>query len=76
MLGFVGLVTPHLASYLCSSRSRSTAFITVLAGMDLVLLSDLLARTVIMPGELPAGVFMAAVGVPFFIFLLIRRARR
>ena len=76
LLGFVGLVTPHLASYLCSSRSRSTAFITVLAGMDLVLLSDLLARTVIMPGELPAGVFMAAVGVPFFIFLLIRRARR
>ncbi|MBO8436902.1 MAG: iron ABC transporter permease [Spirochaetes bacterium] len=75
LLGFVGLVTPHLAEYITAGRSCRKALVTVLAGMDLVLIADLLARTVIMPGELPAGIFMAAVGVPFFIFLVVRRAK-
>ena len=76
LLGFVGLVTPHIALFISGGgRSRRAMLLCLLIGPLLVLLSDLLARTVASPGELPAGVFMAAIGVPFFIFLLIRRAR-
>ena len=76
LLGFVGLVTPHLALHLSGGGSRRTLILSMLLGPLLVLLSDLLARTAVKPSELPAGVFMAVLGVPFFIFLLIRRARR
>ncbi|MBO8469346.1 MAG: iron ABC transporter permease [Spirochaetes bacterium] len=75
LLGFVGLVTPHIARFISEGESRKTLLLTVVIGPLLVMLSDLLARTVVMPGELPAGVFMAIIGVPFFLFLLIRRAR-
>ena len=76
LLGFVGLVTPHIALFISGGgRSRRAMLLCLLIGPLLVLLSDLLARTVASPGELPAGVFMAAIGVPFFIALLIRRAR-
>ncbi len=75
LLGFVGLVTPHIASFISGGEGRKTLLVSIFAGPVLVMLSDLLARTVIMPSELPAGVFMAAIGVPFFIYLLIRRSR-
>lgn len=73
LLGFVGLVTPHAASFLTSGNSRRTLILSALIGPSLVMLSDLAGRTVISPSELPAGVFMAIIGVPFFIFLLLRR---
>lgn len=73
LLGFVGLVTPHLARFLTGGGGRRTLAASALAGAVLVLLSDLLARTLVSPGELPAGVFMAAIGVPFLIILLTRR---
>ena len=75
LLGFVGLVTPHLANFLTGGDGRRTVVMCALSGPTLVLLSDLLARTVVAPGELPAGVFMAAIGVPFLVYLLTRRAR-
>ena len=74
LLGFVGLVTPHIASFLTTGRSRRTLILSALTGPSLVMLSDLVAHTIISPSELPAGVFMALIGVPFFIFLLLRRA--
>ena len=74
LLGFVGLVTPHVASFLTSGNSRRTLILSALIGPSLVMLSDLAGRTVISPSELPAGVFMAIIGVPFFIFLLLRRS--
>ena len=73
LLGFVGLVTPHAASFLTSDNSRRTLILSSLIGPSLVMLSDLAGRTIISPSELPAGVFMAIIGVPFFIFLLLRR---
>ena len=75
LLGFVGLVVPHVASFLCPGGSRRTLTLSLLAGPVLVLVADFLGRMVIRPSELPAGVFMAMVGVPFFIFLLTRRSR-
>ena len=74
LLGFVGLVTPHAASFLTSGNSRRTLILSSLIGPSLVMLSDLAGRTIISPSELPAGVFMAIIGVPFFIFLLLRRS--
>lgn len=75
LLGFVGLVTPHIASFLTAGKSRRTLVLSALIGPSLVMLSDLASRTIISPSELPAGVFMALIGVPFFIFLLLRRDR-
>ena len=75
LLGFVGLIVPHVASFLCPGGSRRTLTLSLLAGPVLVLAADFLGRMVIRPSELPAGVFMAMVGVPFFIFLLTRRSR-
>lgn len=75
LLGFVGLVTPHIASFLTAGKSRMTLVLSALIGPSLVMLSDLASRTIISPSELPAGVFMALIGVPFFIFLLLRRDR-
>lgn len=75
LLGFVGLIVPHVASFLCPGGSRRTLTLSLLAGPVLVLVADFLGRMVMRPSELPAGVFMALVGVPFFIFLLTRRSR-
>ena len=75
LLGFVGLVVPHVASFLCPGGSRRTLTLSLLAGPLLVLVADFLGRMVMRPSELPAGVFMVLVGVPFFIFLLTRRSR-
>lgn len=75
LLGFVGLVIPHLARFLSGGEAGKSMVTASLAGPLLVVLADLLARTVISPGELPAGIFLAIVGVPFFIFLLVRRKK-
>lgn len=75
LLGFVGLVTPHIAFFLSSGKSRQSLILSSLIGPALVTLSDLLGRTVLSPSELPAGIFMAVIGVPFFIFLLLRRLK-
>ena len=75
LLGFVGLVIPHLARFLSGGEALRSLVISALAGPLLVLSADLLARTVISPGELPAGIFLSVTGVPFLIFLLVRRKR-
>ena len=75
LLGFVGLVIPHLARFLSGGEALRSLVISALAGPLLVLSADLLARTVISPGELPAGIFLSITGVPFLIFLLVRRKR-
>lgn len=75
LLGFVGLVTPHIARFLTGGKSVSLISVCALAGPVLVMLADLLGRTLFAPSELPAGIFMALLGVPFFIVLLLRRRR-
>ena len=66
---------PHLARFLSGGEALRSLVISALAGPLLVLSADLLARTVISPGELPAGIFLSITGVPFLIFLLVRRKR-
>ncbi|MBU6421331.1 MAG: iron ABC transporter permease [Gammaproteobacteria bacterium] len=71
-IGFVGLVIPHLLRLVSGSDHRLLLPGAVLAGGSLLMLADTLARTVIAPEQLPAGVVTAAIGVPVFLYLLNR----
>lgn len=71
-IGFIGLVIPHLARRLIGGRHRWLMPISMLMGAELLLVSDLLARTLIPPMELPAGVLTAVIGAPYFFWLLVR----
>ena len=73
LLGFVGLMVPHIARRLVGRDIRILTPACSLAGASLVILSDLAARTLFSPAELPAGILMAALGAPFFLYLLFRR---
>lgn len=74
LVGFVGLVVPHVARAMTGARHRSVLLVAALAGAGLVVVADLVARTVRAPAELPLGAVTAIVGVPFFL-LLLRRFR-
>lgn len=71
-LSFVGLVAPHLARLLVGEDHRRLLVVAAGIGALLVLLADMLARTVAPPLELPAGVLTALIGAPYFLFLLTR----
>ncbi|WP_422699878.1 FecCD family ABC transporter permease [Dendrosporobacter quercicolus] len=72
LLGFVGLVVPHAARLLIGSDYRYLLPAAALLGIGVVTFSDMLARTVLAPVELPVGIIMAFVGAPFFLYLLRR----
>lgn len=75
LLGFVGLVVPHIARKLVGADVRSQLVVCALVGAALLLLSDLVARVAFAPAQLPVGIVLAAVGAPFFLFLLIKSRR-
>lgn len=72
---FVGLLAPHMVRLLCGPNHRLLLPASVLSGALLVLLADIVARTVVMPAELPIGVITAILGGPFFLALLLRERR-
>jgi len=73
VIGFVGLVVPHLIRQIQGSDYRRLIPSSALLGASLLLAADLLARTMVSPAEMPIGIITAVLGGPFFIFLLIRR---
>ena len=73
IVGFIGLVVPHLARLLFGSDYRKLLPACALLGGTVLVLSDSLARIVIVPEELPVGVITSFLGAPFFIYLLKRR---
>ncbi len=73
MIGFVGLITPHIVRRLFGSDFRILFPMSMISGASLLMISDTIARTVLAPGELPVGVLTAAMGAPLFLFLLHRR---
>jgi iron complex transport system permease protein len=75
IVGFVGLVTPHLLRLIAGPDHRLLLPASALGGAVLLLAADLAARTVVVPAELPLGVVTALVGGPFFLFLLLRTRR-
>ena len=70
LIGFVGLIVPAIARALGTRTSRATVVASALAGGTLVVVADLIARTVLRPTELPLGAVTALVGVPFFLWRL------
>ncbi|SEK63769.1 iron complex transport system permease protein [Atopomonas hussainii] len=72
MIGFVGLVVPHLMRLLLGPDHRTLIPASMLAGASLLLLADVLARLLVAPAEMPIGVLTALIGAPFFLYLLVR----
>jgi iron complex transport system permease protein len=72
-VGFVGLVTPHIVRLWLGSDHRVLAPAAALLGGTLVVVADLLARTVVAPRQLPVGALTALIGVPLFLVLMRRR---
>ncbi|MFY0544426.1 FecCD family ABC transporter permease [Brevibacillus sp. H7] len=68
-IGFVGLVTPHLARYLVGIDTRWVFLYSGMLGAMILLAADIGGRFIAMPAELPIGVMTAFVGVPFFIYV-------
>jgi iron complex transport system permease protein len=72
LIGFIGLVVPHLMRLLVGPDHRVLLPASLLAGASLLLLADLVARLLLAPAELPIGIVTALIGAPFFLYLLVR----
>ena len=75
VIGFVGLVVPHIIRLLLGPNHRWLLPGSALLGAALLSLADLAARLVVEPQELPVGVLTAVLGAPFFLFLVVQRRR-
>ncbi|WP_339835828.1 iron ABC transporter permease [Paenibacillus sp. FSL R7-0272] len=71
-IGFVGLIAPHIARKLVGRMFGSLLLVSGFVGALLVCTADLIARTVFLPMDIPAGVFTAGIGAPFFLYLLFK----
>lgn len=76
LIGFVGLVVPHLVRLMLGADHRRVIPASMLLGGGLLLIADVVARLVIAPAELPIGILTALLGAPFFLVLLMRAQRR
>lgn len=75
LVGFVGLIVPHVARALVGQDNRWLLPLSVLLGGGFCLGCDILARVLFIPYEIPVGIVMSLLGSPFFIFLILRRKR-
>lgn len=76
LLGFVGLVVPHIARRIVGNDTKSLIITGTLSGAALVVTADLAGRMLAKPSEIPVGITMALIGAPFFMVLLMRRKHR
>ena len=76
MIGFVGLVTPHLVRLFIGPKHKLLIPGAALLGAIILSLSDLIAKSIIAPAQLPLGVITSAIGAPFFIWLIINQKKR
>ncbi|WP_413332920.1 iron ABC transporter permease [Brevibacterium sp. GP-SGM9] len=72
VVGFAGLIAPHLARFLVGSHHRRVIPVSLLIGAALVCLADTIGRTVVAPAQVPAGLMIALIGAPYFVWLLKR----
>lgn len=76
IIGFIGLVSPHIARMLVGALHRRVIPVTVSLGASLVMLADAFSRTIVAPAELPIGIVTTLVGAPIFISLLFHDRQR
>jgi iron complex transport system permease protein len=74
-IGFVGIIIPHAVRLIWGADHRYLLPLAVLTGAIFMILTDLLARTILAPAEIPIGVITAICGAPFFLYLLRRRKK-
>ena len=75
-IGFIGLISPHIARIIFGTDNRIVVVTSLIIGALLLVSADLIARTIMKPATLPVGIIVAFVGVPFFIYLLIKAKNR
>jgi iron complex transport system permease protein len=71
-IGFIGLMAPHIAKRLVGIQHKYIIPTCGVIGMFLVIASDFIAKTVFTPVELPVGIVISIVGVPYFLYLLYK----
>ncbi|WP_162045946.1 FecCD family ABC transporter permease [Vibrio taketomensis] len=76
IIGFIGLIVPHLARMMIGPNYRSLLPVSMLLGALLLLVADMLARTIVAPLDMPVGIVTALIGTPFFLWLLIKQKGR
>ena len=73
LLGFVGLVVPHISRKIVGNNTKALIVTSGLVGAIVTVLADLLGRIILSPSEIPVGIMMAIVGVPFFVFIMFKK---
>ena len=76
VIGFVGLVVPHIVRLIVGGDNRKIIPFSVFGGMIFMLLADIIARNAAAPSELPIGSITSLVGAPFFIYLLYNAKKK
>ena len=76
IIGFVGLIIPHVMRMICGPDHRILVPASALGGAILLVSADMVARTIVSPLELPLGVLTALIGGPFLLFLMLRARRK
>ncbi len=73
VIGFVGIVVPHILRLVIGPDNRYLLPACALTGANLLLAADIVSRTIVAPAELPIGIVTAILGGPFFLYLLLRQ---
>lgn len=73
VIGFVGLIVPHVVRLMAGPDHRIVLPASILGGAALLIFADIASRMLVMPAELPIGIMMAAIGGPIFLHLVVRR---
>jgi iron complex transport system permease protein len=73
MIGFIGLLVPHIGRFIVGSDNKVLIPVSALGGGVLLCISDLIGKSIISPTELPAGIITAVIGAPYFLYLLRRK---
>lgn len=76
IIGFVGLVIPHIIRLMIGPEHRKLMIASVLLGAALLVTADVLCRTLIVPAEIPIGIVTALIGGPFFLYVLLKDKRK
>ncbi|MGF7397405.1 iron ABC transporter permease [Thermoanaerobacterium thermosaccharolyticum] len=76
IIGFVGLIVPHISRLIIGSDNRALVPFSGILGAAFLVLADMLARTVMAPVEIPVGIITAACGGPFFLYLLVKNKNK
>lgn len=72
MIGFIGLVAPHLVRLIMGPGYHRLLLLSPIVGAALLLVADMVARTIVTPAELPVGIVTALIGTPFFVWVQLR----